>query len=167
MQLEELFDYKNQLMSDILSREEIVKLLNDNGSMNDDASSLVYTQVFPYEYIPNTVENGRTFICCDVEVQKAMNKTFLMPQIYIWVFTHKSLLKSPHGGVRTDALCSEICKVLNGSKQYGLGELNLDAVRRFAPIGDYQGKVMTFTATDYNRPSPSEKAIPRNRKAGV
>nr|DAL75906.1 MAG TPA: hypothetical protein [Caudoviricetes sp.] len=40
-------------------------------------------------------------------------------------------------------------------------------MRRFAPIEDYQGKVMTFTATEYNRPSPSGKAIPSNRKAGV
>jgi hypothetical protein len=114
VQLEEFFDYKNQLMSDILSNEEIVKLLNDNGEVVDDAGSLVYSQVFPYEYIPNTVESERTFICCDVDVQKAMNKTFLAPQIYIWVFTHKSLLKSPSGGgVRTDAICSEICKVIN------------------------------------------------------
>lgn len=167
MQLEELFDYKNQLMSDILSSEEIVKLLNDNGAVVDDVGSLVYTQVFPYEYIPNTVENGHTFICCDVDVQKVMNKTFLVPQLCIWIFTHKSLLRAPSGVIRTDALCAEICKVINGSRRYGLGELNLVSVRRFAPIADYHGKVMTFTTIEYNRISPNRKETPNNRKAGM
>ena len=82
------------------------------------------------------------------------------------MFTHKSKIRLPEGGVRTDKLCSEIAKAINGSRFYGLGELDLYSVKRFAPITDYQGKVMMFQATDFNRFSPSGKPIPSNRKTG-
>lgn len=146
MQLEEFFDYKNQLMNDLLTNEEIVRLLADDCKPVNDVQDLVYKQVFPYEYIPETIEHGQTFICCDVDIQKSVNKTFLIPVLYIWVFSHKSKLRLPKetgGGIRTDKLCSEIAKAVNGSRYYGLGELDLYAVKRFAPITDYQGKVLT------------------------
>lgn len=166
MQLEEFFDYKNQLMGDLLTNESIVRLLCDEGKITDNPQELVYTQVHPYEYIPDTTEHGHTFICCDVDIQRSMNKTFLLPVLYIWVFTHRSKIRLPEGGVRVDRLVSEVAKAINGSRNYGLGELDLYSVKRFAPITDYQGKIMTFQAKDFNRPSPTGQPVPTNRKRG-
>lgn len=166
MQLEEFFDYKNQLMRDLLTSESIVHLLSPSSSM-ENAEDLVYSQIFPYEYVPETVQDGKTFICCDVDIQGIENgKTFYAPVLYVWVFAHKSALRVPEGGVRTDSLCSEICKKINGSRMYGLGELNLYAVKRFAPMTDYQGKVMIFHAKDFSRVYDPKKPIPANRKYG-
>lgn len=164
MQLEEFFDYKNQLMEDLLTNSEIVKLLTDSESDREHPENLVYSQVYPFEYIPETVEHGETFICCDVDVQRSLNKTYLLPVLYIWVFTHKSKMRLPEGGVRVDKLASEVAKEINGSRYYGLGELDLYSAKRFAPTMDYQGKVLTFQATDFNRQSPTGKPIPSNRK---
>jgi hypothetical protein len=165
MQLQEFFDYKNKLMEDLLTNEEIVRLLSDTVPVQD-AESLAYKQVFPCEYVPDTVQDGKTFICFDVDVQESLNKTFLLPTLYIWVFTHRSKLRLPEGGVRTDKLCSEICEAINGSRMYGLGELNLYSVKRFAPMTDYQGKVMAFHAKDFNRQFTPNKPTPANRKTG-
>lgn len=165
MQLSEFFDYKNKLMEDLLTNEAIVKLLDDDAKL-ECANKLAYTHVFPYEYIPDTVEHAKTFICFDVDVQESINKTFLLPTLYIWVFSHKSKLRLPEGGVQTDKLASEIAKAINGSRFYGLGELDLYSVKRFAPVTDYQGKVMTFHAKEFNRTSPNSKPIPSNRKRG-
>ena len=165
MQLSEFFDYKNKLMEDLLTNPEIVKLL-DNSVELKNAKQLAYTHVFPYEYIPDTVEEAKTFICFDVDVQESINKTFLLPTLYIWVFSHKSKLHLREGGVQTDKLVSEIAKSINGSHFYGLGELDLYSVKRFAPVTDYQGKVMTFHAKEFNRLSPNTKPIPSNRKKG-
>lgn len=164
--LEEFYDYKNQLMDDLLRDEEVLRLLSDDYTPIEDPKSLVLTQVFPFEYIPETVEHGMTFICCDVDIQKSINKTYLMPVLYVWEFTHKSKLILPEGGVRTDKLASEITKRLNGSRYYGLGELDLSSVRRFVPIDAYHGKVLTFNAVDFNRLSPTGMAVPSNRKRG-
>lgn len=169
MQLQEFFDYKNQLMNDLLTNQEILRLLADDCKTTTNVEDLVYTQVFPYEYVPETIEHGQTFICCDVDVQKSLNKTFLSPVLYIWVFSHKSKLTIPKeegGGVRIDKLCSEIAKQINGSRYYGLGELDLYSVKRFTPVYDYLGKALVFQAVDWNRLSPTGKTIPSNRKHG-
>lgn len=163
MQLQEFFDYKNQLMSDLLNNQKIVSLLDSHLPMKK-AERLAYTQVFPYEYVPETVEEAKTIVCFDVDVQESLNKTYLSPVLYIWVMTHKSLLRLPEGGVLTDKLCSEICNTINGSRKYGLGELNLYSVKRFAPMMDYQGKWMVFHATDFNRQYDPFKEVPSNRK---
>lgn len=164
MYLEEFYDYKNRFMEDLLTDPEAVRLIDDTIPF-EQAPSLMYTKVFPYEYVPDTVEVGATYVCCDVDIQKAYSKTYFSPVIYIWVFTHRSLLRLPEGGVRPDKLVSEIAHLLNGSRFYGLGELDLESVKRFAPMTDYQGKVMMFRATDFNRLSPTGKPIPSNRKA--
>ncbi len=164
MQLQEFFDYKNRLMEDMVTNEEIVSLTAGSTEISDP-SDLIYTQIFPYEYLPEITEDGKTFICFEVDVQTVSNKTFLLPTLYIWVFTHQSLLRLPEGGVRTDKLCSEICKTINGSKLYGLGELNLYAVKRFAPMSNFSGKLMTFHATDFNRTYDGRKTVPVNRKS--
>ena len=164
MQLQDFFDYKNQLMKDLLTNEEIVRLLDVPGVTVENADELAYTRVFPCEYVPETVEDGYTFICFDVDITRVEGKTFLSPLLSIWVFTHRSKLRLPEGGVRTDKLCNEICKAINGSREYGLGELNLYGCRRFAPMTDFQGKVMTFTAKEFNRIHDSNKFVPSNRK---
>lgn len=166
MQLQELFDYKNQLMEDLLTSEPIVALLSDDIDL-EDAKKLAYTQVFPYEYVPETVQDGKTYICVDVDIQKSLNKTYLLPTLFVWVFTHKSRLRLPEGGVRTDKICSLISERINGSMKYGLGELNLYSVKRFAPMTDYQGKVMTFSAKDISKLHNATKEIPTNRKREV
>lgn len=162
MQLSEFYEYKNQLMEDLLTNAEIVRLLCD-GNVPEDVRSLVYTQVFPFEYIPETLEHGATYICCDVDIQRVDSRTYLTPSIQIWLFSHKSKLRLPEGGVRTDRLSAEIAETINGSRNYGLGELELYSVRRFAPIPDYQGKVMTFRAKEINRLGPNTMPIPERR----
>lgn len=166
MQLQDFYDYKNKLMEDILTNEKIVHLINEDIKM-EDAYKLAYDQVFPAEFIPTTLHDGSTFVCFDVDVQAHhTNKTFLTPTLFVWVFCHRSRLRLPDGGgVRTDKICSEICKAINGSREYGLGELNLYSSKRFAPVTDYNGKCMTFTTREFNKVYDPNRFIPSNRKA--
>lgn len=167
MLLADFFDYKNQLMHDLLTNEEIVRLLDAEGVDIENAEQLAYSRVFPLEYIPETVQDGHTFICFDVDVSRVNDKTFLTPILYIWVFTHRSKLRLPEGGIRTDALCNEICKAINGSRDYTLGELNLLSCRRYAPMTDFQGKVLAFSGKEFNRQYDGNRQTPANRKRAV
>ena len=162
MQLNEFFDYKNMFMRDLCCNENIVKLVTDKDDSDVPNHTLAYSQIFPYEFVPETIDNGQTIICFDVDITEVPNKTFYIPVLYIWAFTHKSKMRLPEGGVRTDALASEIDGMLNGNRFYGLGELNLKNVGRFSPIQDYQGRVLTYCAKDFNR--LGTKGIPSNRK---
>ena len=163
MQLHEFFDYKNQLMKDILTNEKIVHLINPDIAM-EDANSLAYTQVFPSEYIPETVDDGKTYVMFDVDVNTTYEKTFYEPILYIWIMVHGSQMRLPTGGVRSDELCSEIAEAINGSFNYGLGALDFLSARRYAPMTDYVGKVLTFKARDFNKVYDPTRPIPKNRK---
>jgi len=163
MQLEELFDYKNRMMMDLLTSDDVVALLDEDLSISE-AGKLAYYQVFPYEYMPDTVEHAQTFICFDVDLDRVYDKTYLSPVMYVWIFTHKSKMRLPEGGVRVDKLAHEIVKLLNGSRYYGLGELDLSSMHRFSPMQDYKGKVLTFRMNDFNKPKPNGHKIPSNRK---
>lgn len=165
MKLAECFDYKNKLMEDLLTNPKIVHLIDEKVEV-EGAEILAYHNVFPYEYIPETAEDGRTYICFDVDILSAENKTFYLPALYVWVFSHKSKLRLPDGGVRTDALCTEIANTIAGSRKYGLGELLLYSVKRFAAMTDYPGKVLTFHTKDFNTQYDPNKYTPKNRKLG-
>ena len=164
--LDELFDYKNQLMEDLLMNKKIVRLLSDDCVECTQPGELMYKQVFPCEFVPNITEHGQTFICCEVDIKEIRAKTFLNPVMYIWIFTHKSKVRLPEGGLRVDKLSSEIVKAINGSRKYGLGELELYSATRFSPISDYLGRKLTFYAQDFNRLHSVGKTPPANRKHG-
>jgi hypothetical protein len=146
LNLEEFFSYKNTLMKALCTDAEIMRLLEVSGA------KLPYGRVFPFELVPEAVSEAQTLICFDADVIDAENKTFLVPALYVWVFTHKSKMRLPEGGVRIDALASRVDKLLNGSRDFGLGELNLARVGRFSPNDDYQGRVLAYRARDFNRP---------------
>ena len=166
MMLEEFFDYKNLLMKELCSNENIVKLVTGNDDADVPNHGLPYTQIYPFEFVPETVNDGKTFICFDADIVDVPSRTIYIPVIYIWIFTHKSRMRLDDGGLLLDQLCVEVNKQLNGSRFYGLGELKLDSVNRFVPITDYRGRVLTYYTADFNRPSGSRQ-IPASRKRGV
>lgn len=172
MNLNELFDYKNQFFKDVLTNEKLVKLINETKTL-ETAEELSYTQLFPYEYIPETIEHGHTYICCDVDVvvsSARVNKDMRLYYklvLYVWVLVHKSKLRLPEGGVRYDAICSEIADTINESLEYGYKGLQLTSAKRFTPLTDYQGKMLTFTAEDINWVYDPRRKVPENRKRDV
>ena len=70
MQLDEFYDYKNLLMKTLCSNPEIVRLVTDSKEAPVPHYDLAYTQLFPFEFIPDTVGEGMTFICFDVDIDK-------------------------------------------------------------------------------------------------
>ncbi len=165
MQLKEFFDYKNQFVKDLLTHEELVTLIDPN-HMYANPKDMVYDTVNPYEFYPETIEKGKVYVCCDVDVTDVGKRPYYGLALYIWVFAHKSVLQLPSGGVRTDAICAEIDNVISGSRLYGLGKLDLDYAKRFAPMADYTGKVLRYVCTDFYRINDPTKPRPTNRKAG-
>lgn len=164
MWLDELFNYKNELMKTFCCNKEIVQLITDSSDAPVPNYDLSYSQIYPFEFIPETVDEAQTFICFDVDITEVQSKTYYSPVVYVWIFTHKSKLRLPDNkGLRLDNLAVEINKELNGSRYFGLGELKLHSIGRFIPIQDYLGRVLTFYATDFNRLSPT-KTPPSRRK---
>lgn len=169
MNLDETFGYKNLLMEQVCKNETIVKLITKNKDAAIPNHALPYSQVFPCEWVPDTIDYAKTFICFDVDITSVPNKTFYLPVLYVWVFTHKSNLRAPAdmgGGLTVDRVCVEIDKMLNGNRFFGLGDLKLNGLKRFTPIQGYHGRVIIYSAKDFNRPSGRIEA-PSNRRSGA
>lgn len=168
MNLEETFSYKNKLMEHICTNKNIVRLITKNEEAYIPNHNLAYTQVFPCEWVPDTLSDSNTYICFDVDITSVPSKTYYLPVMYIWVFTHKSNLRAPKefgGGITTDRVVAEIDRMLNGNRFYGLGDLKLSGLKRFTPITGYHGRVLIYSAKDFNRPSGRIYA-PSNRMEG-
>lgn len=166
MWMKDFFDYKNRFMKDLLTTPEIVKLIDPTIDI-EDARELAYTQIMPSEFYPETIEKGKVYVCFDVDVNKVYSQTLYSLTLNIWIFVHKSLMRLPEGGVRSDQLCYEIDKKINGSLFYGLGKLDLVSAKRFAPMSDYCGKALVYQTDEFNRTFQPIKNIPSNRKEGV
>ena len=165
MNLKDFFDYKNQLMKDLCTNASVVRLITGDPNTPVPYKELAYKNIFPYQYVPDTVDDGKTLICYDVDVLKVPNRTYYTLALYIWIFTHKSNARLSEGGGLLDSLASEIDSMLNGNRLYGLGELKLNAADRFFPTKDYLGRELIYGAWDFNRPSGS-KPKPSNRTRG-
>lgn len=165
MKLEELYDYKNLMMKSFCSDPDVVRYVIGKDDVTVPNHELPYAQIYPYEFVPETVGEGKTFICFDVDIVSVPNKTFYVPVLYVWVFTHKSRMRTKDGGILLDKLSAAVNNLMNGSRYYGLGELRLDSVRRFTPITDFLGRTLTFYAKDFNRQTV-KLDTPSNRKAG-
>lgn len=159
-------DYKSQLMKDILTNTEIVSLVSGSDDPNFDAASLKYTQVFPYEFVPETSQEGLTYVCFDVDVDRVYNKNYLEPVVYIWVFSHKSALRTADGRILPDDIAVKIINMINGSRYYGLGQLEFASMKRFAPMSDYLGKRIVFESSEFNRQYDGNLPVPSNRRLG-
>ena len=162
MELSELPNYKNQLMKEFCCDANIVHLLTGNEEAAVPNHGLPYTQMYPFAYVPETVDEARSFLCFDVDIVSVPNETYLVPVVYVWVFAHKSNLRMEGGGVLIDQLVQEAHRILNGSWNYGLGKLKFDSCRRFTPINGYLGRVLTYYALDFNR-NGDEKKRPARR----
>lgn len=167
MHLEEFYDYKNRLVQELCSDPDVVRLVTGNPEAAVPNHALPYTQVFPYEFVPETIDDGQTYICIEVDITSVPNKTFYLPVLYIWVFTHKSRMRvqtERGGSVLVDELSAVIDSKLNGSRYYGLGTLELDSALHFKPVNDYLGRALVYRARDFNRTGSSKINAPSDRK---
>lgn len=150
--LEEFTTYKQTLMQAICTNDNIIKLLKKPTDPETlTGRDLRYKRIFPYNYVPLTVENATTFICFAVTAPNVTDNVISTLRLYVWVFTHQDLMKTENG-MRTDLLVSEIDKVLNGSTKYGFGKVRLRSCDITAvPVEGYTGLVSVYSVEDINR----------------
>lgn len=148
--LKELTERKQLLFETILSDRECVNLLTNSEDHPLPALDLRYTQVFPYAWIDDTIQDAKTFLCFDLDVPRISNIAVKSVNLYIWMFSHKSLMPTRFG-IRTDLLASRVDTLLNGSTEFGFGKLSLSSVTRLSPNTDYYGRALKYTVLDWNR----------------
>ena len=149
MYLDELSKYKIEIMKRLCLNAKIQSLILLPESQKG-GKEMMYKNIFPYSFVPDTVVNSSTFICFDLEIQRVENRTFKDINILFWIFTHQSLMRT-NEGIRTDLIASEVDKILNGNRDLGLGTVELKKVLRVNPAKDYHGRNLVYRSVDFNR----------------
>ena len=153
MYLRELGLYKHTVFTKIRNSDDIKEILlgkNYNVEIVDD---LLDEHIFPYLYVPDVQSEAKTYICVDVIVPKVPNPSIKNLKIIIWVFAHKSLMrysKKGYIGTRTDILSDVLDRLLDTSREFGIGRLKLEDVGIFNSEKLYYGRVLTYSASDFN-----------------
>ena len=96
-----------------------------------------------------TTEVG-TYLCFDVAAPRIIDRAFSDFRIYFWIISHERAMRTPKGLV-TDLLSCEVDKLMNGSREFGLGRVELMGWDRFTPADDFHGRSLTYRTVDFNR----------------
>ena len=100
--------YKNTLMEAICTSDSIFNLMKlSNDPLDLRCKDLRYVRIFPYNYVPLTIETAQTFICFTVTAPNIKNNIISELILTVFVFTHQDLMRTKNG-MRTDLLISEM-----------------------------------------------------------
>lgn len=161
-------DLKQAVIKEIINDESFFYAINSPDITDIDcADELVYTHIFPYHQNPETIEKVITFLTIQVHIPKPYdrNKTWVVPKLEIWVFSHHSHMKVNNIPKITDNRNDYISKLLDkkfngrdtlgGSKndKYNLhlyGKLDLVANVEGAFSKDFLYRQLIFEMKDIN-----------------
>ena len=90
--LQEITLYKNQMAQAFCTSEPIAQLLKLEDQPLVIGKDLMYNRVFPYAHVPNVSEEGRSFICFDIDVPIVKSDTIKTVQISIYVMSHQNIM---------------------------------------------------------------------------
>ncbi len=182
-------DYKYKIINLLLKNNKFIQLVSPKESDCQDIDIIDvmlggkwlingewYTEqgyIFDHDFVDDTVKEKKTFVFVDVDIPSVHKNIFMDFNLYVFVFTDKSLVRlnqwsSPTSqevkemgyfatdtyGNRIDALCDCIDETLNeNEKIYGLGAVTPNPrnhLSTYRPNNQYYGKCLSYHITNYN-----------------
>lgn len=150
MYLSEIPRYRDVVMERICKCDAIIDLIRPEDQPDMKASDMAYKYIFPYDYIADKTTEVGTYLCFDVAAPRIIDRAFSDFRIYFWIISHERAMRTPKGLV-TDLLSCEVDKLMNGSREFGLGRVELMGWDRFTPADDFHGRSLTYRTVDFNR----------------
>lgn len=146
-----LNEYEQTIMKTLCSDKQIVSLLTGVENPKIPNKSLMYKQVFPFNYVPDTSQEAKVLITFYIEVPSAYNSTLKNYYLYIGITTHESLMRTNRGKVTT-LLATAVDNLLNGRMDImGIGTLELVSSTISTPVESYHTRHLTYSVKDWNK----------------
>ena len=126
--LEEIYQVKRKLLSQLVNDEDIVRMIDEN--YIDNADDLIYKNIFDTLYIPTTVDEVKTYVCFDIFCPNIQDDLYGDLVLHFYIFEHQDRSKFVSGNKkysRVDLLQSKISEKLNGKTFLGDG-YSLDTI---------------------------------------
>lgn len=154
----DLSDNKNKILKMLYDNDDVTKcLINNNEDFilsnipNDfDRTSLVYSQMYPFRYIPETTINPKTFITIRSKYNPYKEFAYRYNTIYFYVITHKDIVGTDNG-LRYDFLIDKIDEIFSLSKEFKSSRLQFDDMDEFIidPYGKWMGSYICYKSLGF------------------
>ena len=154
----ELSTYKSNIIMNIISSTNLVKAIYNTDAdfisqslpVNFDASSLVYSSLFPYQYVPSVTTEAKTFVTMGFNNFKYINNIFKSGILTFYILVHHSLMSTDYH-LRTDYILNQIDLLFNKKSDVGFFNLELYSGGDFIVNENYYGMSVSYKFTDFNR----------------
>ena len=161
MNMKQFREYRSLIMKKICDNQTIVDLLTNTENSRATPEDLIKTHVYPFEFIPGTTEEGKSYISMLFSVPMVDNgMTSLTCYLKIYIVTYYELAwanKDGVSGLRYDLIAEELDKTLNGLIDTGF-RVNLMARKDgYQPMHNWHGTALTYEVQAWNRPKQSHR----------
>lgn len=147
-----MIECKDRVIEKILSSQAVVDLINDQEFKTAPAYGLLYKKVFPYAFIPDTVDAMETYICVETNIANVKTDSICDVELTIHVLSHVSVMSTDFG-TRIDVLADLIDTLINHSREFGIGKAT--PTERYPtswslPNYNYVARKLTYIIKNYN-----------------
>ena len=147
--------YKRKLLSSIINSPELISLIDNNyvidGECVDVDDGLVYKQIFPFYYIPETQDKQLAYVMMKVNGLGIRNKIYNKVEVYICVAAHQGIMQVKNGnGTRIDLMGEIIEELFNGRDDFGFGEMDLAMNYEDNINNTHRCRILKFVVEDFN-----------------
>lgn len=150
MYLEEIPKYRDTIVQQLLKSDTIISLLGTDESRPKKPSDMVYQYLYPYDRIIDKTSEAGNYLCFDIVAPRIINRAFTDFRIYFWIISHDRWMQTPKG-LASDLLSIEVEHIMNGSRNFGLGTVELTGWDRFNPAECFHGRSLVYRTVDFNR----------------
>lgn len=155
---QEIEDYKLKIAHDLLSDNEIVSCIEEviPEEKKAELDGLMYSYIFPYVFIPQTLQDVGCYICFELYVPKVSTVNYFFKDV-IFEFTvicHQDVMRTSGGYIRTDHIAHLIEKIFNQNDQYTFKKLDLVSSVPGHVTQTHRCRTVRFVAEDLNVKPP-------------
>lgn len=163
MNLKQFREYRSLIMRKICEDQTIVDLLTNTENSAATPDELVKKHIYPFEFIPGTTEEGKSYVSMLFSVPMVDNgMTSLTCYLKIYVVTYAELAwaKDENGmsALRYDLIAEEIDKTLNGLIDTGFKIELMARKDGYQPMHNWHGTAITYEVQAWNRPKQSHRS---------
>lgn len=144
--------YKDQLIETIVNQPSIISAITDEEEPSIPATNMIYKNIFPYAYIPETADEAKVFVCIEANVLNANTDAICDIELFVFVICHDSMMRTDFG-TRVDAVADAIDDFLSHSEEYGIGKVTLNPRSPIVytyPNYEFYGRKVSYFIPDFN-----------------
>lgn len=148
----EIGEFKLALIRKLIANEELVALLDPNGEA-EYPDDLIYTNIFPYNRMPDTEQEVKAYITVMTNVVGLPRNNDITRQVavVIRVYSHADLMKvSGESMNRIDLLSAKIDAILNESQDFGIGYMKISSNTEHVLDSKHHFRELTFRTDALN-----------------